>query len=75
MKVVFELVKLYATKSGRCPKCGKRAIRTTTFSQTLNPFNKNTEGRPKTRKEIWEDLENERNTWMKLPVYHARCED
>ena len=62
----YEEVKLKAQKSGKC-SCGKRKTRATTFSQTLNPFNKK-DGRLKTREEIGEELIIEKEKWLEEPI-------
>lgn len=44
--------------SGICEKCGKKRTRTISDFQTLNPYNKNKNGSPKTAFEIREELRN-----------------
>jgi len=43
---------------------GKKRQETKTFSQTINPFNKNACGLPKTCSEIVEEITAERDAWM-----------
>lgn len=43
---------------------GRKRQATKTFSQTLNPFNKNAYGLPKTRAEIVEEITAERDAWL-----------
>jgi len=71
---IFEEVKLYGSKSGKCSVCGKACTRSQKFSQTLNPFNKNEKGEIKTRQEIKEELCGELNEWRSKPPIHSRCE-
>lgn len=72
-RVTFDEVSYRATKSGVC-SCGKRASRSEKFWQTLNPFNKNATGSPKTRDEILNELKESAQAWRNAPVRHARCE-
>lgn len=71
---IFEEVKLYGSKSGKCSVCGKACTRSQKFSQTLNPFNKNEKGEIKTWQEIKEELCGELNEWRSKPPIHSRCE-
>jgi hypothetical protein len=43
---------------------GRRRQETKEFWQTVNPFNKNAEGLPKTRLEIMGELHAERAVWL-----------
>ena len=70
----FQEVKLRGAKSGKCSVCGKRRQRSTTFSQTINPFNKNADGVPKTREEILAELNEEARLWKATPLVCASCE-
>lgn len=67
----FEQVKLSASKSGKCV-CGKRVTRSTTFEQTINPWNKNAKGEAKSYSEIWQELKQEAADWKLKPAYHNR---
>lgn len=69
VKEYYEEVKLRGTKSGKC-QCGKRLTRSTTFSQTLNPYNK-VGDRLKTRTEIMQELNIDRDVWKLEPVHCA----
>lgn len=51
----FQEVKRTRTDKYRCP-CGKRFQRTVSATQTINPFNRNADGNPKTYPEIWQEL-------------------
>lgn len=65
----FEEIKWPASKRVPCAGgCGKKLTRSTTFSQTLNPFNKNSEGAIKTRREIWSELKREADEWVAAPM-------
>lgn len=74
MEIRFQEVRATRSKSGTCAVCGKTARRQTAFFQTLNPFNKNADGYPKTRYEIMLELNVRLDEWEKLPVKHAACE-
>lgn len=52
-----------AKKRVACETCGKKMNRQTTFMQTLNPFNKNADGEPKTAQEISIELGEEARAW------------
>lgn len=71
---VFEEVKLYGRKSGKCSVCGKTCVRIQKFSQTLNPFNKNKKGEVKTWQEIKTELQDQLVEWRSKPPIHSRCE-
>jgi len=61
------------SKRLQCPDCGKKLRRQTTFSQTLNPFNRNAEGQPKTRQEILAELRAEAAEWEQTPEQCTPC--
>ena len=54
--VRFEEINTMGWKNGKCSICGKRVERAKKFYQTLNPFNLNQNGLPKTREEITKEL-------------------
>jgi hypothetical protein len=68
----YEAVKFPVKKSFTCTVCGRRGQRSKTFRQTINPFNKNADGVPKTYREIWAELEVVAAGWF--PTVHAGCE-
>jgi hypothetical protein len=74
IRMVFQEVVLRTEKSGHCSVCRKAAVRSKKFSQTLNPYNKNEAGVPKTRDEIMSELREESAEWHQQPTVHARCE-
>lgn len=73
-RYTFDVVKLKAQKSGKC-KCGKRVTRSTTFEQTLNPWNRRPDGCPKNRGDIMKELVAESDAWKLLPVTCSVCAD
>jgi hypothetical protein len=69
----YEAVKLTTRKRFRsCRVCGKPGTRSKTFRQTINPFNKNPSGQPKTRREIWQELQAAAAVWA--PDTHSACD-
>jgi hypothetical protein len=69
----FEQLKLRAEKKGKCG-CGVRRRRAKTLIMTINPFNKNKQGIPKTREEVWADLQAAAKKWRAEPIICADCE-
>lgn len=53
--VRFQVVSRSIQVRFKCP-CGKRFQRSVYAEQTLNPWNLNADGQPKTRAEIWAEL-------------------
>lgn len=49
-------------------KDGKKRQVTKKFYQTLNPFNKNKNGSVKNESEIWKEINEEADSWMKEAV-------
>lgn len=71
-KIKFEVVKYRKTTAITCSYCGKKNKRTKTFYQTINPFNKNSDGTVKTKKDIQDDLVLSASNW--IPKYCIQCE-
>jgi hypothetical protein len=59
----FQEVTLKATR--RWTEEGRKRQQTRTFMQTINPFNLDREGRPKTREQIMDELHAEAETWLR----------
>lgn len=74
MRLTFHEVYFRMSKRGICAGCGKSAERTEKFFQTINPYNRNAAGIPKSSKEIMDELKQEAVVWRQKPVCHARCE-
>lgn len=74
MRVNFKKVEVFSTKTGVCPACTRASNRSTTFFQTLSPFNTNADGSVKGANQIREELTVEAKAWKLEPVYHKRCE-
>lgn len=74
MRVNFKEIFRTGEKSGKCRWCGKRAKVRQKFSQTVNPFNKDEDGIPKTYDKIWAELSADIAMWNNKPVVHRKCE-
>lgn len=71
-RVVFERVRTRRTKRGACSECGRETSRTRVFEHTVNPFNRNAGGEPKTREEVSVAVNAEADSWM--PDFrHGKC--
>ena len=68
MRITFEIVSI-GSFTHKWKENGKGRQKTKTFSQTLNPWNKNKNGDPKTRQEIYAELYAQKDAWVK------RCEE
>lgn len=62
MRINFEEVSIKATK--KWVDNGKKRQETKTFSQTINPFNKDKDGTVKTRAQIMSEISLERKLWL-----------
>ena len=63
-RYTFEVVSVKGTRRWTDDN-GKKRQKTRTFSQTMNPFNKNVRGEPKTRMEIVGEITAARDAWLK----------
>jgi hypothetical protein len=61
---VFEEVKLRKTVRVFCPARNKKVSRSKMFWQTINPYNRDAAGNPKTREAILIELRKEMSEWM-----------
>jgi hypothetical protein len=52
----FGKVWVRSCRRGRCAACGRRTQQTIKLWQTINPFNKNSSGLPKSHEEILREL-------------------
>jgi hypothetical protein len=68
VSVKFDVIKLKAKRTFT-DSSGKKRQLTKTFSQTVNPWNKNKNGTIKDRSQIISELETEIAAWMKLPDF------
>ncbi|MFL6141613.1 MAG: hypothetical protein ACJ72N_07060 [Labedaea sp.] len=69
----FQQIKHWAQKRLPCTVCGKKLTRKTTLWQTLNPWNKNAAGEPKTVAEIRDELKAQAADWMVEPITCRQC--
>lgn len=74
--VTYDQVKARATRSGYCPVCKRRTKRTQAFVQTVNPFNLNADGNPKTYEEVQREVNREAREWEPEPAtfIHSACQ-
>jgi hypothetical protein len=72
MRVTFSEVKRSVSRSFICDHCGKRRTRSTTLFQTLNPFNRDSAGIPKSAAQIHAELAEQAKRWR--PTTCATCE-
>jgi hypothetical protein len=72
----FEKITWPGKQYGPCRVCGKKAVvRQKTFSQTVNPFNKDKEtGRMKTRTQIQKEVREQAQAWSKLQPVCTWCD-
>jgi len=72
----FEPITWQVRKTVKCAAgCGKSVKRQRTFQQTLNPYNRNAEGQPKTRQEIGVALRAEGDEWQQKPETCTACQE
>ena len=74
MRTVFESVVLSKHRTGKCAVCGRPASRNIKVEHTINPFNRNVDGSPKTRDEVLADVSSELKRRLAEPLKHAKCE-
>lgn len=70
----FEVIELRARKRTRCQVCKKPIVRAMRFWQTINPFNRDDDGYPKTREQIWDELQSQAAQWKQTPEMHTSCQ-
>lgn len=69
-RYVFNEVSVKGVKRWKDPVNGKPRQETRKFYQTINPFNKNAAGVPKSRDEIMAEIKVERDEWLAVPPAH-----
>ena len=74
-RVSFDEVRVTGHRAGTCVVCQKKRLRTMHFWQTINPYNRNADGYPKSREEILAEVRRERDAWEKSPLVCKSCED
>jgi hypothetical protein len=73
-KISFEEISLKSTRRGTCSSCGRRTSRVFKVWQTLNPFNKNKDGVPKSRGEIYTELRVDLRIKTSVPLLCSGCD-
>jgi hypothetical protein len=61
-------------RDSKCPVCGRYVRRSTTFTETMSPFNRNADGKPKDIYEITASLEEKAKAW-EPDFRHEACRD
>lgn len=74
VRINFQEVSLLGEKRVPCAVCGKRLTRKTKVWQTENPYNRNVDGVPKSRQEIYAELQQEIRDWKLVSVVCRGCE-
>lgn len=69
---VFQEVARIGTKTGKCG-CGKTRTRRQKVWQTLNPYNRNAAGSPKSAAEIVVELDEQIQKWRLEPITCEKC--
>lgn len=72
-RYVFEVVTHRASKRVPCATCGKKVARSRTFDETLNPWNVNENGEPKSHAEIVVSLRQKATVWVTAPDFCTAC--
>ena len=76
MKVTYtyDKIKHVERRYGNCPVCGKRVQRSTTFMETVNPYNRNEDGTVKSAQEVRESVRAKGQAW-KPDFTHDKCRE
>ena len=72
-RYTFDVVSHRATKRVDCAGCGKRLVRSQTFDATVNPWNVNDDGTPRSREQIRERLREKAAAWETEPAKCTPC--
>ena len=56
MKITFDIISRSQNVKYVCLGCGKKRTKVIKVEHTINPYNKNKDGIPKTRNEVLEDV-------------------
>lgn len=61
----YEPIRRTARKKTLCQGgCGRKLDRQRTFTQTINPFNRNPDGTPRNYRQVWASLGEECEAWQ-----------
>ncbi len=66
-RITFEEIRRRGSKTVPCSTCGREVHRDRTFKNTINQWNVNPDGRPRSRVEIWYHLGALIAAWMTEP--------
>lgn len=69
----FTEVKRRVTKVLPCPQCRRAVRRSTTITHTINPFNRDSHGLPKTYAAVRAEVDAEAEAWKRTAVLCAGC--
>jgi transcriptional regulator NrdR family protein len=72
-RYTFEEITRKVTRRVPCRVCGVKLTRSETLSQTVNPFNKDDDGNPKTEQQIVAELKTQAETWHPWNDIHEKC--
>ncbi|HIA5714228.1 TPA: hypothetical protein ACWQQG_000990 [Yersinia enterocolitica] len=72
-RINFQEVSITRVRVGKCDARGKRFMEKKKFYQTLNPFNKNSDGTVKSRDEILLEVKLESDKWLESSLRHEKC--
>ncbi|HDL7013690.1 TPA: hypothetical protein PXM26_002024 [Yersinia enterocolitica] len=72
-RIDFREVSITRVRAGKCDVCGKRCQQKKKFYQTLNQFNKNSDGAVKSRDEILLEVKIEGDKWLESSLRHEKC--
>lgn len=70
----FQIVRAFGARAGKCVGCGKHIRRQRTFERTINPWNRNSDGLPKSYSEVLADVDADRAAWMAKELRCTACE-
>lgn len=63
MRITFDEIAIRETVTWKDPGTGRKRQMTRKFFQTVNPFNRGSDGEPKARAQIRDELRREANLW------------
>ena len=69
VKISFLRIELKRRRTGVCATCEKKTTQTLAIGQTVNPFNKDARGQPKTEATIRKELAAELRVMLEQPLY------
>ena len=71
--VYFDEISTFRFRREPCSRCGNARQRTEKFHQTINPYNRNVQGVPKSRAEIYDEITKEADAWYAAPFVCRGC--